>query len=328
MGDFMLSCDWGTSSFRLKLVDIQREAVAAELQTADGVSAVYGRWKSEGAHRSSQESFYMQHLVACIGMLSKQVAFPLSGIPVVISGMASSTIGMRQLPYAELPFSIDGSNAVVQALDTGDRIDHPVLLISGCKAAADVMRGEETQLVGLAAMDRPFNAAGEAVCIFPGTHSKHVHVVAGKMVDFATFMTGEVFHLMAHQSILKGAITIPKPDDMWSPAEEDVFRRGVAYAMSTNILSALFSVRVNELFDRYAKTENYYYLSGLLIGTELAGLLKREVDRIVLCSGSNVYLPYRLALEELDLVSRAMFVEPHRMDWAVIAGQIKISHFL
>lgn len=320
----MLSCDWGTSSFRVKLVDIRRETVVGELQTADGASAVYGRWKSEGAHHLSQESFYVQHLIACIGMLSKQVAFPLSGVPIVISGMASSSIGMRQLPYAELPFSVDGSNAVVQLLDASDRIEHPVLLISGCKAAIDVMRGEETQLVGLAAMDRSFYTAGEAVCIFPGTHSKHTHVVAGKMVDFATFMTGELFHLMAHQSILKGAVTIPKLDDVWNPAEEDAFRRGVAHATSTNILSTLFSVRVNDLFDRYAKTENYYYLSGLLIGTELAGLVKREVDQIILCSSSNVYLPYRLALEELRLVSQTVFVEPDRMDWAVIAGQITI----
>src|SRR5205085_11075608 len=120
-------------------------------------------------------------------------------------GMASSSIGMKELPYADLPFLLDGHSAYSEWINGGPVIANPILLISGVQHAGDVMRGEETQLTGVSSMtDAP---DGDMLYIFPGTHSKHITVINNRITYFSTFMTGEVFDLLVKHSILSQAVT-------------------------------------------------------------------------------------------------------------------------
>ena len=79
-------------------------------------------------------------------------------------------------------------------------------MISGVRNHHDVMRGEETQIIGLKAIDDNAYTTEEHTCIFPGTHSKHIKIANGEVVDFQTYMTGELFHVMTHHSILKDSV--------------------------------------------------------------------------------------------------------------------------
>jgi 2-dehydro-3-deoxygalactonokinase len=172
-------------------------------------------------------------------------------------------------------------------------------------------------------MDGLADVKEDTLCVFPGTHSKHILVKDKVITDFKTFMTGEIFSVMSNHSILKD--TIEKPGQ--STIDEDAYfglKQGVKHSQNTDLLGSLFSVRVNQLFKKLSKRQNYYYLSGLLIGSELRGVNSNKNTKIILCSGSNVFEMYKLALTELGLLPKTTLISPEIMDKAAIAGQVKM----
>jgi 2-dehydro-3-deoxygalactonokinase len=113
--------------------------------------------------------------------------------------MASSTIGMADLPYKDIPFSTDGSDLKLHTIPASVSFKHSVTLISGVRTEDDVMRGEETKLIGCTV---GVSNKNNHLFIFPGTHPKHVHVKNDKATAFKTYMTGEFFDLLSTKSIL------------------------------------------------------------------------------------------------------------------------------
>jgi 2-dehydro-3-deoxygalactonokinase len=324
MHNFFLSCDWGGSAFRLRLVDIRTRTILDEIISGEGMTSTFNRWKIRFEQGPiSREDYGLMVLHNQVQALGKKTTTPLNSIPVLISGMASSSIGIRELPYAGLPFSLDGRDTRIEIIAPGAHFMHEVMLISGIRTKDDVIRGEETQMIGLAAnAGTDFN--GELVCLFPGTHSKHIRVKKAKLVDFKTYITGELFDLLTRNSILKESVSadVPPLDN----AGRDAFKSGIIESGKSNLLNSLFSVRVSHLFKARTKEENYFFLSGLLIGTELKALRQHDPGHIQLCSGTNLFSLYKLALEHLDLSSKTSFVEPEIVDKSAVEGQLKIFH--
>ncbi|MEO6452769.1 MAG: 2-dehydro-3-deoxygalactonokinase, partial [Ginsengibacter sp.] len=167
-----ISCDWGTSTLRLRFVDATGMMVLAETEGSEGISQTFNLWKQSGRKEDGRLHFYQSILKKHIVQLEEQLNFSLPDMPLIISGMASSTIGMMELPYKEVPFSIDGHDLVLKTIEESEDFRHPILMISGVRTANDVMRGEETQLTGCLHSDDE----EDQIFIFPGTHSKHVSV--------------------------------------------------------------------------------------------------------------------------------------------------------
>ena len=192
MKTYLLGCDWGTSSFRLRLINRPDLQLLGEITSQEGVAATFTSWKTNGEKKgTSREQFFRLQLQQQINLLGDQLKINLDDIPVVISGMASSSIGMDELPYATLPFPTDGSLASIKRLDGQSYFLHDITLISGVRNHHDVMRGEETQLIGLLSLlDSLHYTIEDAILIFPGTHSKHIYIQNQQVVDFQTFMTG------------------------------------------------------------------------------------------------------------------------------------------
>lgn len=142
----LLCCDWGTSSFRLRWVNGQTQQVLNEVRSNDGIASTFNVWQ---AGSEARIAVYQRVLSKHIALLEEQTGRSLANIPIVISGMVSSSVGMAELPYAELPFSVDGCGAMVEQMEQTESFPHDVLLISGVRSEQDVMRGEETQLIGL-----------------------------------------------------------------------------------------------------------------------------------------------------------------------------------
>ncbi|RYG00477.1 MAG: hypothetical protein EOO02_14790, partial [Chitinophagaceae bacterium] len=101
----IISCDWGTTNLRLRLVELQNLQILATVSSSLGIAETHSQWKHKGGDR---EQFYLQELTREIGLLETEVGYNLHGVPVFLSGMASSTLGIRELPYAKLPFDING----------------------------------------------------------------------------------------------------------------------------------------------------------------------------------------------------------------------------
>lgn len=308
--DSFLSCDWGTSSFRLRLVRTQDLLVLGEIRSASGISDTFRQWKERRAEADSRQQFYAAVLRGQLTLLSEQLDRSLEGIPVILSGMASSTVGIQELPYKKLPFRLDGSDLLTETLHPPG-LDNGLILVSGARTDGDVMRGEETKIVGcLPALK---SAGGRQLLILPGTHPKHVRLDAGYVTGFRTYMTGEFFDLLSRHSIL--AVSVAEGGAFHDAESERWFAEGVIAGRTSGLLYAAFGVRINELLRGVPKTANYYYLSGLLIGTELAQVGK-DVP-VYLVAGASHAEWYGTALRVLGVsVERTLDA-----DEALVEGQ-------
>ena len=323
MKKYFISCDWGTTAFRLRLIDTIDYKVMSECHSLEGIAHTYEAWKATGTPTQERQDFFRNQLKQQIAILSKKSKQPLEGLDILISGMASSSIGMVEVPYATLPFNLDGSQANIQSIIADDNFLHKIMLISGVRSADDVMRGEETQLIGLIEL-LPLSPHEPYIFILPGTHSKHLYIENNRLVNFHTYMTGEIFNILSNHSILKDSIDINSLND-FSNLEMAAFKKGVLDANFTDILKSLFKVRTNQLFQKFNKKENGFYLSGLLIGSELKHLLAEyNYYQLVLCSGSNLYEFYKTAIEVLNLSERTITVASEMIDKSVVIGQMKI----
>lgn len=316
MGRF-LSCDWGTSSFRLRLVEAETLDILAEQTSNQGIAPTFSLWQQSGEQGpAARASFYLSYVQQFIDQIENRLSLPLQGSPVIFSGMASSSIGMKELSYGAIPFFTDGRDIPVVLLGPTEEFPHPACLISGIRSENDVMRGEETQLIGVVSQLEEMK--GEQLFIFPGTHSKHIRVKNQQAVYFKTYMTGEFFELLSKKSILSSSLEGNKSMENW-----DSFRRGVHMALDSNLLNSSFMVRTQNLFGTLTKAQNQDFLSGLLIGTELKELLQQDFAQINLCCNSHLKPPYEAALLQLGIREVHVF-SGEETDRAVIRGQFQI----
>lgn len=286
--DQFLSCDWGTSSFRLRLIGADHLNVIAEIKSDSGIASTYKAWEQAGSDPLKRKDFYAGIIKEQVKLLSQKMAIPLNNIPIVLSGMASSTIGLIDLSYKKLPFSLDGSDLEMKFFDEAQDFN-PLIIVSGAKTDDDVMRGEETKIIGCSSA--LINRDQEQLLILPGTHPKHIVVKAGKAIAFKTYMTGEFFDLLSTKSVL--AASVQEGGDFNDPVNQESFINGVKAGQTSDLLHAGFMVRTNQVLKDISKQQNFYYLSGLLIGTELKDL--KPTIPVYLVGGSTHQSLYTLA---------------------------------
>jgi 2-dehydro-3-deoxygalactonokinase len=186
-------------------------------------------------------------------------------IPVLMCGMVGSKLGWIEAPYVRLPVDVDEfARELREVPDAGATWIVP----GACDeqgAEPDVMRGEECQILGTVLKCE----IADAVFLLPGTHSKWAIVEARRLVRFRTYMTGEVFSLLRASGTIAQLI---EPGDN----DQSAFADGIARSQSedSSLLHAIFGTRTLALFGRLPRRALASYLSGLLIGAELADALR------------------------------------------------------
>lgn len=234
-------------------------------------------------------------------------------LPVVVCGMAGSRQGWQEARYLTIPASLnDIVSKAVQV--TGVRRDIRILpgLAQRDQARPDVMRGEETQLLGGLTESEPIGLA----CL-PGTHSKWVRFTNGHISGFSSHMTGELFGLLATQSILRHAVGAGGDFDPANADFVDAVRESFHHA--AEMPRMLFSLRASQLlFDR-PQIDCYARLSGLLIGGEIAaaGLEFGSPDIVHLIASGKLSALYQSAFASLDTTIHTVDA-----DQAVVAGLV------
>ena len=245
--------DWGTSSFRGWLISPDGTTLA-ESRGDEGMLHCAGIAGGTGF-----ATVLRNHL----GRLGAPTA-----IPVLICGMAGARQGWVEAPYLQVPTRLDALHEGAVRVDAAGDIRILPGIAQAQAERPDVMRGEETQLLGVTEPD----FSGLA-CI-PGTHSKWVRIEAGRIVAFSTYMTGELFSVIARHSILAHAVeTAASP-----PPDSQPFRDGLAAALAepTALTASLFRLRAAQLLGFEQRAEGAARLSGLLIGSELADAQRRH----------------------------------------------------
>lgn len=291
----LLCCDWGTTTFRLHLVEAGTLQTRAKTTEGEGILKTFRAWTASGRPAQDRLAFYLAAIHDRIASLEREAGFPLSGVPLIISGMASASVGICDLAYRKLPLAVDGSDLEAVTISPSPEFPYPLAIVSGACTDADVMRGEETLLVGALA-DR---AIGEEawLVVLPGTHSKHVSIWQGRAVNVATYMTGEFFALLSQQSIL--AQTVEAGGGLEQAGHRDEFIHGVRDGAAGNLLHDCFSIRARHLLGHASKSSNFHRLSGLLIGAELKEITTRRPAGLLLVSGPELQPFYAAATSAL-----------------------------
>jgi 2-dehydro-3-deoxygalactonokinase len=243
----LIGVDWGASNLRAFRFDLAGNVVER-------------RSSPEGMKTLKAADFEPILSRLCEGWTSA------AGVRFLLCGMVGSRQGWAEAPYLSCPAGFDDLARALVPLSTDlgpARIVPGISLASS--DAADVMRGEETQIVGAVADD------WTGVVVAPGTHSKWAWIEAGRIIRFRTFMTGELYAVLKSHSIL-GQLMQDGGHDAAA------FETGVIRALRDGAVTALlFSVRAEALLGRIASAALPSYLSGLLIGSEIAAG-SREID--------------------------------------------------
>lgn len=289
---YFLSCDWGTSSFRLKLIESDTGRVVTAVEDSTGVKEMYNRW-SVYRGSLSRIDFYQLFLKDKIEELERKSPVAFNHPPILLSGMASSSIGLKELSYSPLPFKLNDPTLNMETVEATEQFPYDLYLISGLCSSEDVMRGEEIELLGLSSKLDALNG----LFLLIGTHSKHVVIEDNAVIRFKTYMTGELFDLLSSKSILSNSVVMDK-----NAAPGRDFEKGIEEAQRENLLHSLFSIRARDLIMPASdKGGNYAFLSGLLIGTELKEINPAKQDHIILWGNNQLQRYYSAALGVLGL---------------------------
>ncbi|KTT97233.1 2-dehydro-3-deoxygalactonokinase [Sphingomonas sanguinis] len=260
-----IAIDWGTTNRRIYVL------------TADG--AVLDTVRDDRGVLAMAPGDYPNEIAA--------IRVRFGALPIIAAGMVGSTRGWREAAYvpapADLP-TLAGAATRIPELDV--TIVPGVSLLTDTRA--DVMRGEEVQVLGAVAAGL---APADALFAQPGTHNKWVRVTGGRITDFATTMTGELFALVKGHGILAGMLDGPVAD---GPAFRDGLSRG---AGACDLTAALFGVRASVLLGRIAADDAASYASGLLIGSDIGAVPDMAGQTVHLLSSGLLADLYTIGIE-------------------------------
>ena len=331
----LIALDWGTSSLRAYLHDCAGTVITSR-ESADGVAAIVSRAQTDAAlpFRAAYE-----HLCGdWLGAVPK--------LPTIASGMIGSRQGWLEAPYLDCPADLRQLGEHLLRVDT--LAGRPFAIVPGLKQTqpsnrADVMRGEETQLLGVLATqptitalhtapyadapnadkpsaDVPYadapNAKQAALYVMPGSHSKWVQLDGTQVKGFSTFMTGELYSAIAAHTIV-GRLFAGSADRFDAAVFCAAVDDGAEHA--EQLTAWLFSIRAAGLLGQIASQSLASRLSGLLIGAELAGARQRFgwFDQIHLIGSALLTERYRIALahrghraviHEADAAAKGLFL--------------------
>lgn len=293
-----IALDWGSSSLRAWLLDDNHQVLDYK-RNHRGMIAL----SNEDANK--RKLAFEQSLVSLCGdWLAENPEIPL-----IACGMVGAKTGWFEAKYIDLPCPVfmDASQLLVFHYK-----NHSVSIVPGLRLPkrseydfSDVMRGEETQMMGMIGqLEAQGEAAEDYLLILPGTHSKWVRIHHDEVIEFATLMTGELYQLLLEHSLLGKPIT---------HAETDLasFDLGVSCAMQHQnqaLTHLIFSARTQLLDGSISAPQIADYLSGILIGNEMVTQLQKYSNiralRIALCGDDKLTQRYARVLDRYHLPYR------------------------
>ena len=302
---------WGTTRLALYLLDATSGATIAS-RSGPGVSKV-------------RDSKFEDALFECCAPWIERAP----DAKIVMSGMVGSTIGWSDVPYLDCPADVSDIPKHCKVLiSRGHRIHiAPGLACTNALGQPDVMRGEETELLGWVNRHGGSTVPGRRFVCIPGTHAKWVEIQQHRIVRFLTGVTGELFDVLCTNGVLTtgsdaGAHLPGKPffDGLSSIAKCPEY-----------LLSRLFSVRANVVRGRMDPEDAPEFMSGLLVGADVAGAVTllglRNAAGVVSVIGTpNLSQRYACALEHCGvsaMVADASLLAPRGL--FLISNEIERS---
>lgn len=303
-----ISVDWGTSNFRANLVQSDTLSISATICNDHGIKKVYEAFTNQ--NEKNQKEFFLNFLLTTL----QEITTKAHSAPIIASGMVSSSIGLKELPYSTFPLNTLTNSIHYESINTSSGND--LIVISGARDEVGFMRGEEVQAIGLSDIVGTCDLATLILC---GTHSKHLLYQQGAFQSMKNFMSGELFEVLVNHSLLMHSVV----KEQFTIAYKTAFLNGVDKGMKEKLNAILLDVRYADLIKNTKGEENYYYLSGMLIGNELAYLCDESFP-IYLGATGPLYDLYGIALKHIITEERIKLIDQEEFRKATIKGHFKI----
>ncbi|PRA04366.1 2-dehydro-3-deoxygalactonokinase [Arthrobacter sp. MYb211] len=310
----LIALDWGTTSARAYLMG-RGGSIVANRSASLGIMQVAAQAKENSL---TLDAAFEQALAELCGEWME--TYPL--IPVIACGMIGSQQGWVEATYRAVPANLAAPEFELASVEISPgRRMHVIPGVLDLKTLPDVMRGEETQILGAVELGGTDSRSEmEQLFLLPGTHSKWVKVQGRTITEFSTSMTGETFALLSSQSILSKMIESSESVS-WI-----AFERGVQVSQSANgaadLMLTAFSARTLVLTGRLQRTEVSDYLSGLMIGAEIRSVIGAwdgsVLPPLTICGNKELSARYRRALKNFGITEvRELQGTAPRGVWAV-----------
>lgn len=246
-----VAVDWGTSNLRAWGID------------ASGGAIAFSRASDQGMGKLTPDAY-----PGALAALLANAVDPATPLDILICGMAGARQGWLEAPYLDAPADLAHLQARAVAPELPGTAWRAKILPGVClrtPGAEDVMRGEETQLLGLAALTPGFSG----LVVMPGTHSKWATLSGTRIERFSSAMTGEVFEVLRTHSVLRHSLQ----GELEGPDRDAGFDTGLAQGLDApqRLTATLFKVRAGALLSGRSAPWCAGFLSGLLIGAEIGG---------------------------------------------------------
>ena len=290
-GAAFVALDWGTTRLRAYLIGAEGDVLDRVVAADRGIQSIPAGGFPEALDQTCAAWFEGG-----------------TDLPVIMAGMVGSRNGWREASYAPPPAGADNlAAALLQVTGAG----RSVFIIPGvdCRGddgSYDVMRGEETQAIGVGIKDG-------LICL-PGTHSKWVEMAGGRIIRFATFVTGELYAALTQSFVGRLA---EEPDDTAGAAMAERLA-----ALPGGITRAIFQARAQVLGGGLSGHGVRPYLSRLVVETEVMGA------RAMFGSHRPVHLvaaPPQLEPYAAALARHGFQTETYDPETTTVAGLLRLA---
>lgn len=261
-----LTIDGGTTNTRASLV------IDGEIKNT--VKIPIGARKSIGGNKELKDA-----LKKALDKLLCEAELSLSDIDAILaSGMITSEFGLANLPHITAPAGVPELSANMSSVLIPEVAEMPINFVRGVKtvgdlADTDMMRGEETELMGLQKA-----SYGECVFVLPGSHSKLIYTDGnGKITRFSTTLTGEMMAALSEGTILKDAVSL-SCEKLDTPSLEC----GFLYANEHGLNEALFKTRILKNLFGKGEEECYSFFLGAVLSSEIKTIISSSAKTVVI----------------------------------------------
>lgn len=290
---FCIAVDWGTSNLRAYLLDDEGQSLDQKESPKGILNVVPGQFET-----------VLRNLIG--DWLQEDV-------PILMAGMVGSRTGWQEVDYLTCPLKLDLLGEKLHWLETS--LPCPVAIVPGLQGRGvsgcnDIMRGEETQLIGVLDWLQSHGAKQDVLCCMPGTHCKWVRIEKGCINKFSTTFSGELFaNINRDSSLVRG---LPSSDEL----DVEAFKLGLKTSQTQGgLLHHLFSARSNYINQELVPDQVRDYLSGIVIGHDVKDMLavihpkacQIHAEKVHLIGSDSLCKRYGLALDLMGIAHQ--FIE-------------------
>ena len=307
-----ITIDGGTTNTRVSLVEDMR--VVASKRISRGAKA--GIDDRDGLKVALKD--------AISDILSENSLSEQDVAKVLASGMITSEFGLYEVPHVIAPAGIRELHDTMVEVFFPEICSVPFVFIRGVKVLGgelseiDIIRGEETELVGI--MN---DCMGECVYILPGSHSKLIKTdECGRIAEFSTMLTGEMIAALSGNTILKDAVDLSIND---YDVEHLCF--GYTYALEKGLNNALFKVRILKNVMKKSPIEVYSFFIGAVLSGEIREILSLDTKRVVIGGRAQIKNATAILLEKFS-DKDVVIIDDEKAASATSVGMIKIFEFV